>query len=412
MLAGVGTRRAVVATMAFATGALIANNYYLQPLESTLATSFHASTTSVGLVITTIQISYAIGLATLVPLGDLLERRRLLVSMLAVTVCGLGTMAIAPSLTVLAAAAGLVGLTTVAAQILVPFAAHLAEEGQQGKVVSTVMSGLLIGILLSRTVAGLVAQVASWRAVFALGAVLTATVAVLLWRQLPVLAPTAQMRYPALLRSVLSLIREEPLLRKRMLYGALSYSSFGAFWTSCGFLLARPPYHFSDAMIGGFALFGAAGAVSARFAGRLADRGLAPLATGGFLFAAAASYVLLAVGGHALWALVLGVILFDLGVQGAHISNQSLIYRLRPGARSRLNTAYMTSYFIAGAVGSGLSATVYAAHGWSGVCWLGAAFPAAGCCVWIVEMAGRWRRRPHPRGSKAAQEAGSATSAS
>ena len=380
--------------MTLATGAVIANNYYAQPLEGTLANAFHASTASVGLVITAIQIGYAIGLATLVPLGDLLERRRLLVTMLSLTVAGLVAMAFAPSLGALASAAALVGMTTVAAQVMVPFAAHLAADGEQGKVISTVMSGLLIGILLSRTFAGLVAQLAGWRAVFVLGAALTAVVAALLWRQLPVLAPATRMRYPALLGSVLRLVREEPLLRKRMLYGTLTFSSFGAFWTSCGFLLARPPYHFGDATIGAFALFGAAGAIAARFAGRLADRGLAPVATGGFLLATAGSYLLLALGGHSLWALAFGVAIFDLGVQGTHISNQSLIYALRPDARSRLNTAYMTAYFIAGAVGSGLSASVYAAHGWVGVCWLGAAFPTVGCCVWITEMARRWRHRP------------------
>jgi predicted MFS family arabinose efflux permease len=378
--------------MAFATGAVVANLYYAQPLEDTLATAFHASTGAVGLVITLIQIGYAIGLATLVPLGDLLERRKLLVSLLSVAVVGLVVMALAPGLAVLGSAAVLVGITSVAAQVVVPFAAHIAEEGQQGRVVGTVMSGLLIGILLSRTVAGLVAQAASWRAVFVLGAVLTAAVAVLLWRELPKLEPTTRMTYPTLLASVLRLIREEPVLRLRMVYGGLVFASFSVFWTSSGFLLART-YHWNDAAIGAFALVGAAGAVAARFAGRLADRGHARLATGGFIGLAAVSYVLIALGGHSVIALAIGVAALDLGVQGTQISNQSLIYPLRKDARSRLNTAYMTCYFVVGAIGSGLSAAVYASGGWGAVCVLGAAFPVVGCVVWLVEMTLRRRQR-------------------
>ncbi|HEY4020285.1 MAG TPA: MFS transporter [Pseudonocardiaceae bacterium] len=387
-----GSTRRIVAAMAFATGAVVANLYYAQPLEDTLAVAFHASTGAVGLVITLIQIGYAIGLATLVPLGDLLERRKLLVTLLAVTVAGMAAMAAAPSLAVLGSAAVLVGITSVAAQIVVPFAAHIAEEGQQGRVVGTVMSGLLIGILISRTVSGLVAQAASWRAVFVLGAVLTALVAVLLWRELPTLAPTVRMKYPTLLASVLRLVREEPTLRLRMIYGGLAFASFSVFWTSSGFLLART-YHWDDAAIGAFALVGAAGAVAARFGGKLADRGHAHLATGGFIGVAALSYVLIAIGGHSIIALAIGVAALDLGVQGTQISNQSLIYRLRADARSRLNTAYMTFYFVLGAIGSGLSAAAYSTGGWSAVCALGAAFPVLGVLIWAVEMLRR-RRRP------------------
>lgn len=398
-----GSTRRVVAIMAFATGAVVANLYYAQPLEDTLASAFHASTGAIGLVITLIQIGYAIGLATLVPLGDLLERRKLLVTLLVVAVAGCVVMAAAPNLAFLGSAAVLVGITSVAVQIVVPFAAHIAEEGQQGRVVGTVMSGLLIGILISRTVSGLVAQVASWRAVFVLAAVLTALVAVLLWRELPTLAPATRMTYPALLLSVLRLVREEPTLRLRTLYGGLIFASFSVFWTSAGFLLART-YHWNDAAIGAFALVGAAGAVAARFAGKLADRGHARLATGGFFILAALSYGLIALGGHSIIALTIGVALLDLGAQGTHISNQSLIYRLRADARSRLNTAYMTVYFVLGAIGSGLSAAAYSSGGWGAVCLLGAAFPVLGVLIWVVEMirrGGRVRNQDRPAASHA-----------
>ena len=386
------TRRRAVAAMAFATGVVIANNYYAQPLEAAIADEFGASSSAVGAVLTLIQLAYALGLATLVPLGDLLERRRLTVAMLSVVVLGQLVVAIAPTLAVLAAAAATVALLTVAAQVLVPFAAHLAPEGQQGKVISTVMSGLLIGVLLSRVVAGLVSELVGWRAVFVLGALLTAVAAVLLWRTLPVLAPAARMRYPALLRSVLVLVREEPVLRWRMAYSASSYAAFGAVWTSIGFLLAGQPYHLSDALIGLFSLFGVAGALGARFAGRLADRGQAHAAVGVFLALTALSFVALGWGGSSLVALAVGLIVFDLGVQGVHISNQTIVYALLPEARSRLNSAYMTVYFLGGATGSGMSAWVYSLHGWAGVAVLGAAFPAVGLLLWLIDTVRRRRR--------------------
>jgi predicted MFS family arabinose efflux permease len=388
--------RRAVAAMAFATGVVVANMYYAQPLEAALAEAFHARSSAIGAVLTLVQLCYALGLATLVPLGDLLERRRLVVTLLTVVVASQLVVAVAPTLAVLAAGAGLVGLAAVAAQILVPFAAHLAPEGQQGRVVSTVMSGLLIGVLVSRVVAGLVSELFGWRSVFVLGAALTALAAVLLWRSLPVLPPAADtIRYPALLRSVLTLLRDEPVLRWRIVYSVASNASFSALWTSIGFMLAAPPHDLSDAEIGLFALFGVAGAVAARFAGRLADRGWAHRAVGGFLVATLLAWVPIwlgaGTGAVALVALAVGLLVFDAGAQGVHISNQTIVYALRPEARSRLNSAYMTSFFLGGAVGSGLSAVLYAGHGWAGVCALGAAFPVAGLAVWLVDTLRRRR---------------------
>lgn len=388
------TRRRAVGVMALTTGVLIANNYYAQPLEAAIAEAFHASSSAVGAVLMLIQLAYALGLATLVPLGDLMERRRLTVLMLSVVVLGQVVVAVAPTLGVLAAAAALVALTTVAAQVLVPFAAHLAPPDQQGKVISTVMSGLLVGVLLSRVVAGLVSEVAGWRAVFVLGALLTAVAGVALWRTLPVLSPAVRMSYPALLRSVLVLVREEPVLRWRMAYSASSYAAFGAVWTSIGFLLAGPPFALSDAQIGLFSLFGVAGAVGAQFAGRLADRGWAHAAVGAFLALTALSFVGFGLGATSLVALAVALIVFDLGVQGVHISNQTIVYALRPEARSRLNSAYMTVYFLGGATGSGLSALLYASYGWLGVCAVGAGFPTAGLLLWLVDSTRRRSRRP------------------
>ncbi len=387
------TRRHAVAAMTFATGVIIANNYYAQPLEAAIAEAFHVTSSAVGAVLTAIQLSYAVGLALLVPLGDLLERRRLVVTMLTVTVLGQVVVAASPALAVLASAACVVALTSVAAQILVPFAAHLARDGEQGKTISTVMSGLLVGVLLSRVVAGVVAQALGWRSVFLLGAALTAVAVAALWRALPVLEPATRLRYPALLRSVLTLLREEPVLRWRIVYSASSYAAFGAIWTSIGFLLARPPHNLPEGAIGLFSLFGVAGALAARGAGKLADRGWAHWTVGVALALTALSMLLVGAGAVSLVALAIGLVIFDAGVQGTHISNQTIIYALRPDARSRVNSAYMTAYFLGGATGSGLSALIYATHGWIGVCVLAAAFPTAGWCVWLVDtVRGRLRR--------------------
>jgi predicted MFS family arabinose efflux permease len=198
---------------------------------------------------------------------------------------------------------------------------------------------------------------------------------------------------------VLVLVREEPVLRWRMAYSASCYAAFGAVWTSVGFLLAGPPFRLSDAIIGLFSLFGVAGALGAQFAGRLADRGWAHVAVGVFLALTALSFIAFGFGATSLVALAVGLIVFDLGVQGTHISNQTIVYALRPEARSRLNSAYMTVYFLGGATGSGLSALLYASHGWAGVCVVGAAFPTVGLALWLVDTA---RRRSRARPVEAA----------
>lgn len=382
-----GLSRRLVLVMALASGLVVANSYYAQPVVGIIADTFDASTTSVGLVVTASQVGYAFGLAFLVPLGDLLERRKLLITVLAVTTLSLVGMALAPTWQALGVAALLVGVSSVVGQVLVPFAASLAAEHERGRVIGNVMTGLLLGILLSRVVAGLVAELLGWRAVFWLAAALMVITALLLYRELPRVAPPAQLGYGSLLRSVLTLVREEPLLRLRMAYGALTYASFGVFWTPIGFLLAGAPFFWSDATIGLFTLFGVAGALAARFSGRLADRGYGRVQTGPFIAATALSFLLLWLGQESVAALAGGVALLDLGIQGTHITNQSLFYPLRPDARSRLNTAYMTCYFAAGSIGSGLAAVVYTHFGWGGVCVLGAAFPTAGTVLWLVEMA-------------------------
>lgn len=371
----------LVAFMATGSGLAVASNYYAQPLLPLFAQHFGVSTVQAGLIVTISQIGYILGLIFLVPLGDRLERRGLLTVTSSLTALALLGMALSPTFHVLIVMATLAGLTSVTAQIIVPLSAHLAAPERRGRTVSTVMSGLLLGILLARTVAGVVAELGGWRAVYLLAACLMAGFAVLCHRWLPRIAPTAHGSYSALLASIFRLFREEPVLRRRGLMGALSYGAFGAFWTSMAFMLGHR-YGFSEGVIGLFALVGAIGAICARFAGRLADAGWAQLSTGAFLLLSAASWWLLYAGEVSLVAFAAGIVLFDLGIQGAHISNQSEVYRLRPDARSRLTTCYMSCYFGGGAVGSGLSAVLFNAYGWSGTCVLGSAMGVMALVVW------------------------------
>ncbi len=377
--------------VAVCTGLVVANNYYAQPLLDAIADTFGASTTSVGLVVTASQVGYAVGLALVVPLGDCVDRRKLLAWLLGVAVIGLAVMALAPGWQMLGAAALMVGVASVVGQILVPLAATLAGEGERGRVIGNVMTGLLLGILGARVVAGLIAEVAGWRTMFWIAAGLMVAMTVWLLRRLPQVPPSAPLAYRRLLASVVALVREEPVLRERMIYGAATFASFGVFWTSVAFLLAGPPYHWSDATIGLFTLFGVAGAVAAQFAGRLADRGHARVQTGVFLTATVVSFGLAHLGSHDVVALAVAVAAMELGIQGTHITNQHEFYALRPDARSRLNTAYMTAYFAAGSAGSGLSAWAYGVWGWGAVCALGAAFPFVGLVVWVARHGRRSR---------------------
>jgi predicted MFS family arabinose efflux permease len=374
----------MVLLLATACGAAVANNYYAQPLLHTIATAFGVSEATAGLLVTAGQAGYAVGLALLVPLGDLLERRRLIATLLVLTALTQALAAAAPTFAVLAGALALTGVTSVVAQIIVPMAASLATDNERGQVVGTVMSGLIIGILLARTVSGLIASAGGWRPVYVMAAAIMLLLAAVLYRALPESEPSARIPYRALLRSVLDLVREEPVLRQRMGLGAASLGCFSILWTPIAFLLSGPPYHYGTALIGLFGLAGLAGAAAAPAAGRLADRGRGRSATLGAIVIMLGSWGLLDIGAHSLAALVAGIIALDLGAQALHISNQSAIYALRPQARSRLNTAYMVAYFLGGAVLSAAASLVYSAAGWNGICALGAVTAAAALWFWLA----------------------------
>lgn len=373
----------LVRLMAAGAGLCVASNYFAQPLLPMFAQAFGLGHTQAALLVTVAQVGYILGLVFLVPLGDLLERRSLLVGCTALTAVFLAGVGLAPGFHAVMAASLLVGITSVAAQILVPLAAHLAPDERRGRIVSTVMSGLLIGILLARFVAGFVAQVAGWRAVYILAALLMAGFSWTCWRRLPPVAPTARGSYGSLLASIVRLFMAEPVLRRRGLIGGLCFGAFAAFWTTMAFML-KDQWHASEAAIGAVALVGAIGAMSARFAGRLADRGWARVSTGVFLALQVASWGLMLAGTVSLLALIAGVVLLDLGLQGSHISNQSEVYRLDAKARSRITTVYMAMYFFGGVLGSAASGPAYAQWGWAGTCALGAAFGVAALVVWAV----------------------------
>jgi predicted MFS family arabinose efflux permease len=377
-----GLNSALVALMSVATGLAVASNYYVQPLLDTIAHQFNLSVSLAGFIVTTAQLGYAFGLLLLVPLGDMLERRALIVSMSLLAAGGMMITALSSSLAMMLLGTVLTGLFSVVAQLLVPLAATLAAPEKRGKVVGTVMSGLLLGILLARTVAGALAQFAGWRSVYWTASVLMILMALALWRFLPRYKQAVTLNYSQLLRSIFSLYASHRVLRTRALTGCLSFANFSMLWTSMAFLLASAPYNFNEGEIGLLGLVGAAGALAARQAGGLADKGKAKLTTSVGLIIMLGSWGMTALGAHNLVALIMGILLLDLAVQGVHITNQSVIYRNMPEARNRLTSGYMTSYFIGGALGSIISANAFHHFGWYGVCTAGAVVTLINILIW------------------------------
>ncbi|EEC3242239.1 TPA: MFS transporter [Salmonella enterica] len=377
-----GLSPALIVLMSVATGLAVASNYYAQPLLDTIAHHFSLSASSAGFIVTAAQLGYAAGLLFLVPLGDIFERRTLIVFMTLLAAGGMLITASSQSLSMMILGTALTGLFSVVAQILVPLAATLATPATRGKVVGTIMSGLLLGILLARTVAGLLANLGGWRTVFWVASALMALMAVALWRGLPKLKSDTHLNYPQLLGSVFSLFIHDKLLRTRALLGCLTFANFSILWTSMAFLLAAPPFSYSEGMIGLFGLAGAAGALGARPAGGFADKGKSHLTTTFGLLLLLLSWLAIWLGHTSILALIIGILVLDLTVQGVHITNQTVIYRLHPDARNRLTAGYMTSYFIGGAAGSLISASAWQHAGWAGVCLAGVTVALLNLLVW------------------------------
>ncbi|MBG0570902.1 MFS transporter [Enterobacter hormaechei] len=377
-----GLSPALILLMSVATGLAVASNYYAQPLLDTIARVFDLSASSAGFIVTAAQLGYAAGLLFLVPLGDMFERRMLIVSMTLLAAGGMLITASSQSLTMMIIGTALTGLFSVVAQILVPLAATLASPEKRGKVVGTIMSGLLLGILLARTVAGLLASLGGWRTVYWVASVLMVIMALALWRGLPKVKQENHLNYPQLLASVFSLFTRDKLLRTRAVLGCLTFANFSILWTSMAFLLAAPPFNYSEGVIGLFGLAGAAGALGARPAGGLADKGKSHMTTSAGLVLLLLSWAAIWYGHVSVLALIVGILVLDLTVQGVHITNQTVIYRVKPDARNRLTAGYMTSYFIGGAAGSLISASAWQHAGWTGVCAIGAIVAAINLLVW------------------------------
>jgi predicted MFS family arabinose efflux permease len=383
--AGEGIPSSLVILLAASCGVSAASLYYAQPLLHTIAGHFHSSPGTAGLLVTFAQIGYAGGLALLVPIGDLVNRRALVPGVLLLCAIALAASALAPSIGVLIALSLAVGVSSVMAQVLVPWAASMARPAERGKVTGSVMSGLLLGILLARTMSGIIAGAAGWRVVYWVACALVALTAAVLARRLPSDRRSTEMSYRSLLAGTAALSGRYAVLRRRMLLGGLCFATFSVFWTTAAFLLAGPPFHYGDTLIGLFGLVGAGGALCANFAGRMADRGYAPTLTLAFALCIAASFGLLLAGRSHLVPLVAGVFVLDVGVQGLHITNFSVVLVLDPDARSRINANYMVAYFAGGATGSAVASAVYSSAGWSGVCALGAAIGGTAVAVGMFD---------------------------
>ncbi|GMK44695.1 MFS transporter [Paenibacillus glycanilyticus] len=369
---------------AVACGLAVANVYYAQPLLDAISSEFDMGRSSVGIVITVTQGFYALGLLLLVPLGDLINRRWLIPGQMFLSVIALVTIALAPGAGVLFSGLAVVGLLAVVTQTLVAYAAALAPPSARGRIIGLVTSGIVIGILLARSTAGILTDLAGWRSVYLFSAGCLFIIALTLLKFLPQEQHKASLTYIQLLQSVFALYREERVLRIRSLFGLLIFTAFSIFWTALVLPLSMPPLSLSHTVIGAFGLVGVAGALGAARAGRLADRGQGQHTTGLALVILMVSWLPISYTKQSLAALVVGIILLDLAVQAVHVTNQSMILKVRPEARSRLTAAYMIFYSIGSAIGSIASTSLYAHAGWTGVCWLGAGVSAIALLLWVV----------------------------
>ncbi|WP_332854669.1 MFS transporter [Duganella sp. S19_KUP01_CR8] len=374
---------------ATATGLIVANLYYAQTLIGPISRATGLDPGAAGLIVTLTQIGYCLGLLFIVPLGDLLENRRLIFIALLVTAAALLAASFTRSAPLFLLAAFCIGLGSVAAQIVVPFAAHMARPEKRGQTVGKVMSGLLMGIMLARPVASLVADALSWHAIFVISAVGTTALAFLLRARLPQRQPDSGLHYFALLGSMWHLLKSTPILRRRAAYQACMFGAFSLFWTCVSLELTGPRFELSQTGVAIFALVGVAGAIASPIAGRRADHGKSRSTTAVALTLGALAFALpLLVHSSRvvdLGVLVLTSIVLDMGVSANLVTGQRAIFALPADIRSRLNGLYMALFFMGGALGSSLGGWMFAAHGWTGVLWAGLAFPLTALCVFATE---------------------------
>ncbi|WP_339810165.1 MFS transporter [Paenibacillus sp. FSL R7-0189] len=381
---GEGLSKQFILILAIASGLSVANMYYNQPLLAEIGRTFNASSNAVGYVSMLTQIGYALGMLFFVPLGDIRERRTLISGLLIAVSLSLIGFATAQNLTWMYIASFAIGITTVVPQVIIPLSAELALPEERGKVIGTVMSGLFFGILLARTISGIIGDMFGWRAMYWIAAVVMLLLSLILYRLIPATKPDNNSSYSDLLKSMGQLIRRYSTLRESSLIGACMFGGFSVFWTSLAFFLEGEPYHYSSSITGLFGLIGVAGAAGAPFIGRLADRIAPKKIVGILLLITLIAYGFFGLAGFTIWSLIAGVIILDLGVQGSQVSNQTRIYALEPAARSRINTVFMVSTFTGGAIGSTLGSFAWQHWGWSGVCLMGGTLVVTALCIWIV----------------------------
>ena len=383
----------LVRLLAISAGVIVANLYYAQTLVGPISAATGLSTEAAGLIVTLTQVGYALGLLFIVPLGDLVENRRLVLVALLATSAALAAAAFSTSAVVFLAASLAIGLGSVAAQVLVPFAAHLSREETRGQAVGKVVSGLLLGIMLARPVASLIADYASWNAVFIAASAATLVLAFVLRSKLPQRMPSHQLNYGQLIGSMWHLLATTPVLRRRAVYQAGLFGAFSLFWTVTPLMLAGPQFGVSHTGIAIFALVGMAGALASPVAGRLADQGHTLSATAAALVMGVAAFALALYQPEsralALGILVVASIVLDMGVAASLVLGQRAIFALGEQVRSRLNGLYIALFFVGGALGSGLGTWVFTHYGWNAALLTGMAFPALAFAWWLAELAGQ-----------------------
>jgi predicted MFS family arabinose efflux permease len=381
----VSLSRSVILLFAAASGLAVANVYFAHPLLDIMADDLGLSRANVGMIVALTQVGYGLGLILLVPLGDMVDRRRLVVGQSLLSVLALVAVAISSNSGMLLASMAATGLLAVATQAFVAYAASLTPPSERGQVVGIVTSGIVLGILLARTVAGTLADLAGWRAVYLVSAVLTLVMTALLLKLLPAQHSTRpRSPYVRLITSLLTLVVQEPVLRIRGVIAMLIFANVTTLLTPLVLPLSAPPFSLSHTEVGLFGLAGAAGALGASRAGVWVDRGYGQRTTGIALTLMLLAWIPIALLPQSILWLIAGVILIDFGLQAVHVTNQGMIYRVRPKAQSRLTAIYMVFYSLGSAIGSFTSTMVYAHAGWSGVCLTGAGLSILTLAFWVI----------------------------
>jgi len=380
-------KRSAVILMSVTAGAAVANLYYSQPLLEELSRYFGVTPAVIGIAALLIHAGYAAGMLLIVPLGDMLENKPVIVTMLLLSVLSLAGISFAAGTGIFCAFSFLVGITSVVPQMMVPLAAHLAEPDKRGRVIGTVMSGLLIGILLSRTFSGLIGSALGWQAVYRIAAAAMAVTAAANILMLPESRPEKHTGYLSLISTLPPLLRSQPILMESSVLGCLNFAAFSIFWTTLSFYLKSPHYSMGAQVAGLFGLLGVAGALAASLVGRVTDRVSPRFTLAIAMLTVLFSFIIMVLFGGSIWGLIAGVIILDLGFQSAHVSNLARVHSLAAENRSRNNALYMFFSFLGGAAGAAAGSSVWEYFGWDGVCAAGIMVMVAG--IFILY----WRRK-------------------